>query len=136
VQILHFSPDCPSPDLQPDCPEFNALPGLASGIAHGFLSAVPYYVYILRCSDDSFYVGSTTDLSFRLMRHHEGIGSSYTARRRPVVLAHSEEYVSRTSAVARERQLKRWTHQKKDALVRRETQELPHWSVRERKRRR
>ncbi|MBX3302700.1 MAG: GIY-YIG nuclease family protein [Nitrospira sp.] len=43
-----------------------------------------YYVYILRCSDDSFYVGSTHNLEDRVTAHNVGRGSAYTAKRRPV----------------------------------------------------
>ena len=45
------------------------------------------YCYILRCSDGSYYVGSTTDLARRLSQHQEGLGAEYTRRRLPVELA-------------------------------------------------
>jgi putative endonuclease len=93
---------------------------------------VPCYVYILRCIGGSLYVGSTNDLSLRLWRHNAGIGASYTARRQPVALVYSEEFASLTSALNRERQIKRWTHAKKEALIRGAPNELRHWSVRAR----
>ena len=74
-------------------------------------------VYILRCSDSSFYVGRTSDLALRLWQHNEGTGSAYTAKNRPVALAYSEEFKSDALARARERQFKRWTRAKKEALI-------------------
>lgn len=75
------------------------------------------YVYILRCADDSYYVGLTHNLETRVAQHREGIGSSYTSKRRPVALVYWERLASRRAATNRERQLKRWTRQKKEALI-------------------
>jgi predicted GIY-YIG superfamily endonuclease len=75
------------------------------------------WVYILRCSDDSFYVGHTDDLPDRERTHNEGRGARYTAARRPVRLVYSERFESSDCATARERQLKRWSAGKKNALV-------------------
>ena len=75
------------------------------------------WVYILRCSDDTLYVGHTTDLASREQTHNEGRGGRYTAQRRPVTIVYSERHDSAQSALARERQLKRWTTVKKEALV-------------------
>jgi predicted GIY-YIG superfamily endonuclease len=76
-----------------------------------------WYVYILRCADDSLYIGETNDVDFRVNRHNEGRASSFTAARRPVSLAYSEPHPNRGAALTRERQLKRWTRAKKDALI-------------------
>lgn len=75
------------------------------------------FVYILRCSDTSLYVGHTSDLSTRERVHNDGGGADYTARRRPVTLVYSEAYESLGEAVRRERQLKRWSREKKEALI-------------------
>ena len=75
------------------------------------------WVYILRCADGTLYVGHTSDLAWREKRHNDGLAASYTARRRPVRMAYSEEYASTERAIARERQLKRWTVRKKEALI-------------------
>ena len=53
-----------------------------------------YYIYILRCSDRSLYVGYTTNLKNRLFWHYKGFASQYTAQRRPVTLVYSEAYVA------------------------------------------
>ena len=78
---------------------------------------MPHVVYILRCADDSLYVGYTFDLELRMVHHNEGRGSRFTALRRPVELIHTERHETLASALERERQLKHWTRAKKLALV-------------------
>lgn len=75
------------------------------------------HVYILRCADGSYYVGSTGDLEGREYAHNIGQGAKYTFLRRPVQLVYSESYDSLEQAMGRERQLKRWSHAKKTALI-------------------
>ena len=75
------------------------------------------FVYILRCADGTLYVGRTADLLSREQTHNEGHGARYTAQRRPVRMVYAEEYASAGEALERERQLKRWTAQKKEALI-------------------
>jgi predicted GIY-YIG superfamily endonuclease len=79
--------------------------------------AVVYYAYILRCVDDSFYVGSAQDLDSRVKAHNDGRGAAHTFKHRPVQLVYSEAFESETAAVSRERQLKCWSHEKKAALI-------------------
>jgi predicted GIY-YIG superfamily endonuclease len=78
---------------------------------------VTHYVYLLRCADNSIYVGETSDLQTREQDHNEGRGGSYTAKRRPVHIVYAEQYSSRKAALQRERQIKRWNSQKKEWLV-------------------
>ena len=76
------------------------------------------FVYILRCSDGSYYVGSTRDsLETRVSEHNHGIYGGYTAGRRPVELAWSQEFDRITDAIAAERRLKGWGRAKKEALI-------------------
>ena len=75
-------------------------------------------LYILQCADATFYVGHTENLALREQTHNEGKGARYTAARRPVRMVYAEEHSSAASAIARERQLKGWTHKKKEALIR------------------
>ena len=75
-----------------------------------------HFVYILRCADNSLYIGETDDLESRLSKHNEG-GSPHTSCRRPLTLAYYEQVDNRRVALDRERQLKRWTRAKKEALV-------------------
>jgi putative endonuclease len=76
------------------------------------------WVYLLECSDRSYYVGCTTNLAQRLEQHHQGTFSGYTARRRPVVLKWYGETNDINSAIVTERQIKGWSRAKKEALIR------------------
>ncbi|WP_241974958.1 GIY-YIG nuclease family protein [Cryobacterium mannosilyticum] len=82
-------------------------------------------MYILECSDGSFYVGSTRDLERRLTEHGEGVGAEYTRRRRPVRLVHVEEYSRITDAFAREKQVQCWGRPKRIALIEGRLGDLP-----------
>jgi putative endonuclease len=81
---------------------------------------VGVYVYLLRCSDGSYYVGSATgsDLAPRIDQHNAGTFGGYTASRRPVTLAWSEYFDRITDGIAAERQIKGWSRAKKEALIR------------------
>jgi predicted GIY-YIG superfamily endonuclease len=74
------------------------------------------FTYILRCGDDTWYVGHTEDLASREETHNGGRGAVYTAARGPVRMVYAEDHASLPSAV-RERQLKWWSHKKKEALI-------------------
>ncbi len=76
-----------------------------------------WFVYVLRCADESLYIGESHDVPSRLARHNAGIGAVHPARRRPVRLVYTEAYATRAECLKRERQLKRWTRAKKEALV-------------------
>lgn len=73
--------------------------------------------YILKCSDESYYVGSTTDMERRLQEHNTGRGCDYTKARRPVEVVYTEEHDSEESAYLRERQLHGWSRKKKELLI-------------------
>jgi predicted GIY-YIG superfamily endonuclease len=78
-----------------------------------------FWVYMLRCSDRSFYVGHTDNLEVRIAQHEQGaITTCYTYLRRPVALVYSAPFVSREEALAMERRIKGWNRAKKDALTR------------------
>lgn len=76
-----------------------------------------FYVYILICSDSSYYVGHTEDLEARVKCHNKGRGAAYTRTRTPVEPVFSEQHPTIESAMARELQLKKWSKAKKDALI-------------------
>ena len=80
-------------------------------------SSAVWFVYILRCAEHSLYVGETGDLELRLSKYQAGSACSFTARRRPVALVYCETQATRDAALKRERQLKRWTRAKKEALI-------------------
>ena len=75
------------------------------------------FVYILRCSDGSFYIGHTNDLRVRLEEHQSGVAANFTATRRPVAMVYAEEHQTSPQAEKRELQLKRWSRAKKEALI-------------------
>jgi putative endonuclease len=77
------------------------------------------FVYMLRCADGSFYVGSATgdDLTRRIAEHQSGYYHGYTSTRRPVTLVWSEHFLRITDAIAVERQIKAWSRAKKEALI-------------------
>lgn len=78
-----------------------------------------YYLYILRCSDGTLYIGITDDLKVRLEEHRQGKHpNAYTYGRRPVELVWAEGFELRTDAFELERQLKGWSHAKKEAFIR------------------
>ncbi len=75
------------------------------------------YVYILECSDGSYYTGKTPDLDRRLSEHEEGVGGDYTRRRRPIKCVWNDVFPDDAQAFEVERQIKGWTHAKKEALI-------------------
>ena len=83
------------------------------------------YVYILRCSDDSYYVGSTRDVERRLWEHQVGLGAAYTRRRRPVELACVLEFGHVGEAFAWEKRIQNWSRAKREALIRGDFEALP-----------
>lgn len=84
-----------------------------------------FWLYILRCRDQSYYVGHTDDLERRLHEHHEGlIPGCYTRLKRPLHLVFSEAFGTREAALAAEQQVKRWTKTKKEALIQRDFEAL------------
>jgi putative endonuclease len=76
------------------------------------------WLYILRCADGSYYVGTTRkSLDERLGEHNAGLYDGYTARRRPVTLVFAQHFEMITDAIAAERQVKGWSRAKKEALI-------------------
>jgi predicted GIY-YIG superfamily endonuclease len=77
-----------------------------------------FSVYLLRCADQSYYVGHTDDLEKRITQHQRGEIAGYTTTRRPVRLVHAESFATREEALRAERQLKGWSRKKKEAWAR------------------
>ena len=77
-----------------------------------------FWVYMLKCADNSFYIGHTDNLENRLLHHnYKTYPSCYTATRLPVELVFSQEFATREEALVSERQIKGWSRMKKEALV-------------------
>lgn len=66
-----------------------------------------FYVYILRCNDNTLYTGFTVDLERRIKTHNKGMGAKYTRGRLPVELVYKEEYKTKSEALKRECTLKK-----------------------------
>ncbi|MCD8416648.1 GIY-YIG nuclease family protein [Tenacibaculum finnmarkense genomovar finnmarkense] len=85
-----------------------------------------YYVYILKCSDNSYYTGVTSNLQERLIEHKNGKHkNSYTFKRRPLNLVFYSEFTNIELAIEKEKQLKKWSKVKKEALINDKFEKLP-----------
>lgn len=85
-----------------------------------------YYIYILKCRDDSYYTGITSRISQRILEHQEGKHrDSYTFKRRPVELVFYCEFTNVEMAIEKEKQIKNWSRVKKEALINNEFEKLP-----------
>ena len=76
-----------------------------------------WYMYMVKCQDDSFYVGMTENIKERIARHNHGKGSAYTRLRRPVRLVYFEQYQNKTEVVQREREVKKFSKVNKEQLI-------------------
>ena len=84
------------------------------------------WLYILRCADGSYYVGTARDsLEKRFAEHQTGTFDGYTERRRPVTLVFQQAFERIEDAIAAERQIKGWRREKKEALIRGDYASLP-----------
>ena len=84
-----------------------------------------FCVYVLLCSDGSFYTGYTKNLHARTKLHQDGNGAKYTRAHKPQKLAYFELFGSRSEAMKREREIKKLSHQQKLALVDSQTRQDP-----------
>ncbi|MCH6255663.1 GIY-YIG nuclease family protein [Puniceicoccaceae bacterium K14] len=75
------------------------------------------YIYIILCDNNTFYVGLTSNVRKRFSAHANGYGSRHTKRHKPTKLVFTEGPYDLTTATNRERQLKKWSHVKKQALI-------------------
>ena len=77
-----------------------------------------FYVYILKCSDGSYYTGFTNNIEERVMQHNIGLSlSAYTFSRRPVELVWVETFTDPNIAIEYEKKIKGWSRRKKEALI-------------------
>ena len=82
-----------------------------------------HYVYVLACSDDTYYTGYTTDVERRVAEHDAGDGAKYTRGRTPVTLQYVEAFESQSAAMSREHGIKQLSRAEKRRLV--ESQDDP-----------
>ena len=85
-----------------------------------------YFVYILKCSDSSYYVGITSNLDRRVTEHNAGkYSDAYTFSRRPVELVWYQEFLEPNQAISFEKKIKKWSRAKKEAVIKGEWDLLP-----------
>jgi len=77
-----------------------------------------FWIYILRCSDNSYYTGHTDNLEKRIIEHQTGEIEGYTSTRLPITLVFANEFPTREEALTCERQIKGWSRKKKEAMMR------------------
>lgn len=83
---------------------------------------MPYFVYLLQCSDNSYYCGYTTDLKKRLEHHNTSTkGAKYTRTKRPTILKYFEKFATLSGALKREYAIKQLSHLQKETLAKRST---------------
>lgn len=83
------------------------------------------FVYVLECSDRSYYTGVTNNVERRIAEHNCGMDAkSYTYNKRPVILKSCEEFEGSMQAIVLEKKLKGWSRKKKEALFRRDWEEI------------
>ena len=88
-----------------------------------------YYVYILECSDKSYYTGITSRLHLRVIEHQTGkYPNCYTYKRKPIDLVFYAEFTDPNHAIDLEKQIKKWSRAKKEALINNEFEKLPNLS--------
>jgi len=75
-----------------------------------------HHVYVLECSDGTYYTGYTTDVQRRVAEHDAGEGAKYTRGRTPVELRHTESFESKSAAMSREHEIKQLSRPEKEAL--------------------
>jgi putative endonuclease len=76
-----------------------------------------FFIYIVRCSDGTFYTGYAKNVPRRVKQHNSGIASKYTCSRRPVKLVYAEEHPDTSSALKREYAIKQLTKEQKTVLI-------------------
>ena len=92
-----------------------------------------YFVYIVKCSDGSYYTGVTSNLERRLNEHNSGSIKGYTSERLPVDLVYSNRFGNINDAIGAEKQIKGWSRAKKRALIKGDFEALVNLSKSNRK---
>jgi putative endonuclease len=87
------------------------------------------WMYILECSDESYYTGSTNNLEKRIKEHQNGDGSNHTKMRLPIRLVYLEKFSRIEEAFVREKQVQGWSRKKKEALINNQKNKLPELSI-------
>ena len=83
-----------------------------------------FHLYILKCSDGSYYTGHTDNIEKRISEHKLGIGDSYVSSRLPIQVVFASPFNTRYEALEMEQRIKKWSRSKKEALIRGDWQSL------------
>lgn len=83
-----------------------------------------FHLYILKCADDSYYIGHTDNLEKRIAEHKLGVTPCYTSTRLPIELAYNQPFASRGEALTAEHKIKKWSRKKKEAFIKGEWGEV------------
>ncbi len=83
-----------------------------------------FHLYILRCSDGSYYTGHTDNIEKRISQHKMGFGDSYVSSRLPIQVVFASAFNTRYEALEMEQRIKKWSRSKKEALIRGDWQSL------------
>lgn len=81
------------------------------------INRMTYFCYMVECADGSFYTGWTTNPKRREQQHNQGTGAKYTRMHRPVKLVYIEEVIDVSSAMKREKAIKKYTHERKLKMI-------------------
>jgi len=84
-------------------------------------SAMPYYVYVLLCTDGSYYTGYARNIDLRVKQHKKGVGARYTKLHKPKKLVYAEKFENRKEAMRREKEIKKLSHEGKQKLAKQAT---------------
>ena len=76
-----------------------------------------FFVYIIECADETLYTGITTDIQRRFKEHSSGKGAAYTSAKKVKRVLYSEQYLTRSQALKREAEIKRWSRDDKLDLI-------------------
>ena len=76
-----------------------------------------WFIYILECTDGSYYIGSTNNIEKRFKNHLEGKGAKYTKSHKPVRIIYKKEFLTKSEAFKREWELKKFSRKQKEQLI-------------------
>lgn len=88
-----------------------------------------FFVYILKCSDGSYYIGHTDNIDQRIADHHSKLIDGYTASRLPAHIVFLQDFQTRDEAFNAERQIKGWSRKKKEALIKEDWKEVSRLAI-------
>jgi predicted GIY-YIG superfamily endonuclease len=84
----------------------------------------PFFIYILRCNDTSYYIGQTDNIEKRIAEHNQALMPGYTSSRLPVTCVFVQTFSSRIEALEAEQKIKKWSRKKKEALINQDWNEI------------